>query len=255
MRRSTLVAGHLLLLLAPAAHSQVPIVDGAANEKRTEDKDHSAADIASKAQQQKAKKGVRCNFTQQGGSPAKARGQAGSAGAEGANSVKTAIGALPTATPVITGVGASVVSAVSGYSGGLSTAVGSSNGLLQGNAPILGTDALFIAAWGSNQAVRTQGAQLTNQALSAVALMVQLLNLRGQQDLAQNSGGVQFMSPGGANPFSAGAVGCDSACLLARSLAAKQGATAIAGQNKALEEKPATPASPGPDTSSDAENH
>ena len=251
MRRVVFAVTLGVALWAPAAWAQVPVVDGATNQKRGEDRDHSTADVGSKTQQQKAKKGVRCNFTQQGGSPAKARGQAGSAGVEGANSVKSAVAALPAATPVITSVGGTVVSGVAGYSGGLSSAVETSMGLLQANAPVLGTDALFIAAWGSNQAVRTQGAELTNQALSAVNLMVQLLGLRGQQDLVQQSGGAQFMAPGVLNPFSGAAIACDAACTATRAIAAVQAAAALAAQKKALELKTTDPAPGGPDTSAD----
>ena len=185
------------------------------------------------------------------GSRCTPRAQAGSAAADGSNSVKTAVAALPAATPVITSVGGTVVSGVAGYSGGLSSATAASTGLLQANAPVLGTDALFIAAWGSNQAVRTQGAQLTNQALSAVNLMVQLLGLRGQQDLVQQNGGAQFMAPGAVNPCSASAVACDAACTAAKTLAAAQAASALAAEKKALEEKGAAAAPAGPDTSSD----
>ena len=96
MRRVVSAATLGVALWAPAAWAQVPVVDGLTNQKRGEDKDHSTTDVDSKTQQQKAKKGVRCNFTQQGGAPAKARGQAGSAGTESSNSVKTAVAALPT---------------------------------------------------------------------------------------------------------------------------------------------------------------
>ena len=254
MRRVVSAATLGVALWAPVAWAQVPVADGLTNQKRGEDKDHSTTDVDSKTQQQKAKKGVRCNFTQQGGAPAKARGQAGSAGAESSNSVKTAVAALPTATPVITSVGGTVASGVAGYSGGLSSATEASTGLLQANAPVLGTDALFIAAWGSNQAVRTQGAQLTNQALSAVNLMVQLLGLRGQQDLVQQNGGAQFMAPGVLNPFSGTAIACDAACTVARAIAAVQAAAALAAQKKALELKTTDPVPAGPDTSADGGN-
>ena len=126
--------------------------------------------------------------------------------------------------------------------------------LLQANAPVLGTDALFIAAWGSNQAVRTQGAELTNQALSAVNLMVQLLGLRGQQDLVQQSGGAQFMAPSVLNPFSGTTIACDAACSAARAIAAMQAAAALAAQKKVLELKTADPIPAGPDTSADGGN-
>jgi len=238
-------------LWATAASAQMPVVDGVTNQKRSDDRDNSTTDVGSKTQQQNSRKGIRCNLTQQGGAPVKARGQAGSANAEGSNGVKTAVAALPAATPVITNVGGTVVSGVAGYSGGLSSAIGASTGLLQANAPVLGTDALFIAAWGSNQAVRTQGAQLTNQALSAVNLMVQLLSLRGQQDLVQQNGGAQFMAPGAVNPFSGAAIACDATCAAAKALAAIQAAAALAAQKRALEARPVESIPAGPDTSSD----
>lgn len=252
MRKLVSAATFCVALWASAASAQVPVVDGATNQKRGDDRDHSTDDVDFKTQQQKARKGVRCNLTQQGGAPAKAQGKAGSADVEGLNSIKSAVAALPAATPVITNVGGSVVSGVAGYSGGLSSAIEASTGLLQANAPVLGTDALLIAAWGSNQAVRTQGAQLTNEALSAVNLMVQLLSLRGQQELVQQNGGAQFMAPGAVNPFSGAATACDANCAAARALTATQAAAALAAQKKALEARSADPMPAGPDTSSDS---
>jgi hypothetical protein len=252
MRRLVSAAALGVALWTSAALAQVPVVDGATNQRRSEDKDHSTTDVDSKTQQQKARKGVRCNLTQQGGAPAKAQGKAGSAGVEGSNSVKTAVAALPAVAPAITNVGGSVVSGVAGYSGGLSSAIEASTVLLRANAPVLGTDVLLIAAWGSNQAVRTQGAQLTNEALSAVNLMVQLLSLRGEQDLVQQNGGAQFMAPGAVNPFSGAATACDANCAATRALAATQATAALAAQKKALEARSADPIPAGPDTSSDS---